>query len=237
MNSNQMLRPVAKINLLRALAGFWVSISLFIVHLSSSDTIGHTLHSENGTRYVSAGSHPGLVAWATVSIALFVYLMKVDVEEFPAGVPSGWTRFFAFLIDLWFSFMVLASIGGIVPLLMETQRTGHFSWHFERNYAVPSDEIIQLPLTLITMALMFLYFVQPLTQGKQTVGCFVMRLRVAPPYGTKGAFTFRAAIRRVWLEFAGMGSFILRRNDRDSQGRTWYDRATNSTVILVKYEE
>ena len=34
---------------------------------------------------------------------------------------------------------------------------------------------------LIFMTLVVLYFVIPLTRGKQTVGCFVMRIRMPPP--------------------------------------------------------
>ena len=232
-----MLRLAAKMNLVRTIAGLWISLSLLLEYFFSSGVIGYISHWENGRGYIAAGSHPALLAWAIASIALFVCLLKVEVEEFPAGVPSGWRRFFAFLIDFWFSLAILASLGGTVPLWIESIRTGHFSWHFERNFSVPSDEIYGIPLVLITMALMFLYFVWPLTNGKQTVGSFIMRLRVAPPFGMRGAFTFRQAVRRVWLELTGMGSFLLRRSDRDSQGRTWYDRETNSTVVLVKYEE
>ncbi len=231
-----MLKSAAKMNLLRAVAALWVALSLPLEYLLSNGVVGYTSHWENGKGNVAAASHPALIAWSIASIALLNFLLKVEVDEFPAGVPSGWRRFFAFLIDFWFSIAILASLGGIVPLWLESIRTGQFSWHFERNYSVTSDQTFALPLVLITMALMFLYFVWPLTKGKQTVGCFIMRLRVAPPFSNRGALTFRAAVRRVWLEFTGMSSFLLRRNDRDSQGRTWYDRESDCTVILIKYE-
>lgn len=86
------------------------------------------------------------------------------------------------------------------------------------------------------MVLMFLYLVWPLTKGKQTIGYFIMNLRVTPPFGNTGAFTFRAAVRRVWLEFWETGSLLLGRKDRDSEGRTRYDRETGCNVILIKYE-
>jgi len=231
-----MSKSAARINLLRAIVACWVALSFLLEYLFSASIVGYTSEWKNGIGYVAARSHPALLAWSVGGIGLFAFLLMLEVEEFPAGVPSAWRRFFAFLIDFWFSLTILASFGGILPLWLERMRTGQFTWHFTRNYSVPSDDIFLLPLALITMALMFLYFVWPLTKGKQTVGCFIMRLRLAPPFGSRGALTFRTAVRRVWLEFSGMGSFILRRNDRDSQGRTWYDRESNCTVILIKYE-
>jgi|SRR5579863_8426569 len=232
-----MLRSTAKMNLLRAFAALWVALSFLLMYLFSSGVVGYASHWENGKGYVAASSHPALLVWSVLSVALLTFLLLLKVEEFPAGVPSGRRRSVAFLIDFWFSVAVLASLGGMVPLWFESLRTGQFSWHFQRDYSVPSDEIFAIPLILTAMALMFLYFVWPLTRGKQTVGCFIMRLKVAPPFGSRGALTFRTAARRVWLEFTGMGSFLLLKpTDRDSEGRTWYDRETNCTVILIKYE-
>jgi uncharacterized RDD family membrane protein YckC len=78
-------------------------------------------------------------------------------------------------------------------------RTGRFSWAFERSYTVSADTLVGLHLILITMGLMILYFVIPLTKGKQTVGCFVMGIKVTPPFGDEGRFTLQQAFRRTWL--------------------------------------
>jgi uncharacterized RDD family membrane protein YckC len=223
-------------NLLRVFAASWVALSFLLEYRFSAGVIGFSSQWHNGKGYVAAGSHPALLAWALVSVALFALLLRLEVEETPAGIPSRRRRFLSFLIDFWFSLAILASLGGVIPVLLEGMRTGRFAWHFSRNYSVPSDEI-EVLLILITLAFMFLYFVLPLTKGKQTVGCFIMRLRVTPPFGLRGAFTFRQAARRVWMEFAGTASIFGRGSDRDSQGRTWYDRETDSTVILIKYEK
>lgn len=224
-------------NLLRAVAAFWLGLSIIILmYVFSAGAVGFDSHSNGGKGYMAAGSHPALLAWSAFSIVLVAVLFRLKVEEIPDGIPSGWRRFFAFLMDLWFIGAILASLGGLVPLWIESRRTGHFAWHFERNYSVPSDDLV-FPLVLISLAVIFLYFVWPLTKGKQTLGCFILRLRVAPPFGLSGAFTFQQAVRRVWMELTGTVSVLSRRNERDSQGRTWYDRETNSTVILIKYEE
>jgi uncharacterized RDD family membrane protein YckC len=220
-------------NSLRAIAAFWVTLSLPFQYLFSTSMVVYD--SESGKGYATAGSHAALLAWTVCSVVLFAFLLRVEAKETPAGVPSWWRRFLASLIDFWFSVTIVASFGVAVQLCIESWRTGKFSWHFERNYSVRTDEVF-FPMVLIGMALIFLYFVWPLTKGKQTLGCFILKLRVTPPFGTNGAFTFWAAIRRVWLEFWGMGFSLFKRGDRDGEGRTWYDRETNCTVILIKYE-
>jgi uncharacterized RDD family membrane protein YckC len=130
----------------------------------------------------------------------------------------------------------LASITlvALVPLWLEAARTGHFTWHFQRDYAVSTDGVFALPSVLGFLALMVLYFVFPLTRGKQTVGCFIMRLKVTPPFGDGGCFTFPNALKRTYYEFSGLATFLTRKWDRDGQGRTWYDIQTNCTVVLIE---
>ncbi len=120
------------------------------------------------------------------------------------GVPSMKRRAVAFMIDFSFSLMVLASLEALIPLWLEAHRTGHFSWSFERDYAVTSDSVIGIPATLFVLGLMICYFAFPLTRARPTVGCFIMRLRVSPPFGNEGRFTFREAFRRTFYEFEGL---------------------------------
>jgi len=230
-----MLAPKAKMGLLRAMAAVWVALSLPLEYLFSGGEVGFSSHWQGGSGYVAAGSHPVLLAWSVGGIGLFAVLLKLEAKESPDGIPSGWRRFGAFLIDFWFSIAILAPFGGLVPLLIEAKRTGQFSWHFVRDYSVPNDEIL-IPLVLITLALMFLYFAWPLTRGKQTVGSFIVRIRTTPPYGDRGAFTLREAIRRIWFEIKGLTLLWGAKSGRDGQGRTWYDRKTNCSVILIKYD-
>jgi len=218
------------INLLRAFAALWVAISFPLHYLFSRSMAIYSSHSESDKGYATAGSHSLVLVWAVCSVALFTILFNVDMVGIPAGVPSRWRRSLARFIDLCFSAATLASFATAVELWIEGSRTGTYHWHFERNYSVPSDQI-GFALVPIVMALMFLYFVLPLTKGKQTLGYFIMRLRLCPPFGTSGAFTFRSAIRRIWLEvFGGLSGAI------DSEGRTWCDRETNCTVMLIKYK-
>ena len=232
----EMPTPAVKMHLLRGTMAVWILLSFVLPYVFSIGDVGFSAQWKNGKSQVSASSHPVFLVWSVIGAALFLLLMNVTTIESPAGIPSMKRRFLAFLIDFWFSLMVLTSLEGMLPLWLEGVRTGHFSWQFERDYSVPSDAFILFPLVLSTMSLMLLYFVWPLTKGKQTVGGFILRLRVAPPFGNRGAFTFREAVRRIWFEFRGISPFSWLKQGRDSLGRTWYDRETNCQVILIKYE-
>ena len=165
-------------------------------------------------------------------MALFGILMVRNPSPVIEGVPTTKRRIVAFLIDFWFSLSILSAVGAVVPLLLEAGRTGHFEWHFQRNYSANTDGFAAL-WSLLSMAMLIIYFAFPLTRGRQTVGCFIMRVKVAPPFGKDGRFTFRAAIVRTFYAFVGLCSIATRKLDRDEQGRTWYDRTTNCTVVMV----
>jgi len=231
-----MLKPGIRLNLLRAIAGLWIFLNFALDYVFRVGEVGYTAQSKNGQTHISAGSHPATLAWCAVAIALFLVVIMIKPGETPDGVPSLGRRFLAFIIDFLSSLTIVATFGGLLVLWIEATRTGHFSWHFARDYSVPSDEILALPLVLLSMVLMWLYFTWPLTKGRQTLGCFILRLKVTPPFGDRGAFTFREAIRRTWYEFQGLCSPLRIREGRDSSGRTWYDRETNCTVVLIRYE-
>jgi uncharacterized RDD family membrane protein YckC len=199
--------------------------------------VGFSMTTTNGKSQVSAGSHPIMVIWFGLSIVLYVALMVANEAAVTLGTASMKRRIVAFFVDFWFSLLGLSAIGALLPLCLEAIRTGHFSWTFERGYTENTDVLLGFPLVLVTMGLMFLYFVIPLTKGKQTVGCLLMGIKVTPPFGDEGQFTFPQAVRRTWFEFQGMCALPFNLKDgRDSDGRTWYDIETNCRVVLVKYE-
>ncbi len=229
-------RSAVKLKILRLGVMLFLVLNIVFLEVYSIGQVGYSAVWKDGEASVSAGSHPVTIMWAAVAILIFVAVIRVKAQESIAGVPTLGRRFAAFLIDFWFSLLIVSSFATIIPLWIEAARTGHFSWHFQRNYAVGTDEVFAFPFVLANMMLVFLYFVIPLTKGKQTVGCFVMRLRVTPPFGTEGSFTFRRAVRRTWYEFKGLCGFLWAGKDRDGEGRTWWDRQTNCTVVLIDYQ-
>lgn len=212
-----------------------ITVSFVALYFFGVRQVGFSMESYGGKSTVTGGSHPVMLVWAGLAVVMFVVLMRVKQNVVIVGAATMRRRAAAFMIDFWFSVLALSSAGGLLPLGLEARRTGHFAWHFERDYTVGTDEL-GLLLVLMTMGLMLLYFVFPLTRGKQTVGCFVMRIKVTPPFGDEGCFTFKEALRRTWYEFRGLCWLWGPKGGRDSQGRTWYDRETNCSVVLVNYE-
>jgi uncharacterized RDD family membrane protein YckC len=211
--------------------------SMYVLHIHQ---VGFSLTTANGKSEVSAGSHPIMLIWFGLSIALYVALMVVNDDTVAFGKATMKRRTVAFLVDFWFSLLGLSAFGALLPLYLEAIRTGHFFWTFERSYTESTDVLFGVPLILVTMGLMFLYFVIPLTKGKQTVGCLVMGIKVTPPFGEEGQFTFPQAVRRTWFEFRGLCTLPFNlfnlKDGRGSDGRTWYDIETNCRVVLVKHE-
>jgi hypothetical protein len=219
-------------NILRLASLVWVGLSLVVIHYYDVGQVGDSMQWKDGKTSVSAGSHPAMLLWSFVAVALFILLMVKEPNAVVEGVPAGKRRIFAFVIDFWFSLLTLSVAGSLVPLSLEAVRTGHFAWHFQRNHSVSTDALAVVSIPIF-MALMLLYFAFPLTRGRQTVGYFIMRLRVTPPFGDRGCFTVRAALRSTFYAFFGIWAILTRNWERDGQGRTWYDRETDCTVVLV----
>jgi uncharacterized RDD family membrane protein YckC len=143
------------------------------------------------------------------------------------GTPSWWRRALAFVIDFHFAITSLAGLGGVTYLLNANETT-RSAWSLIRIY-------LAIPLFVGFNAAMFLYFAFPLTRGKQTVGCFIMKTKVTPPFGSEGRFTWPTALQRTWYAFRGLCSGAWLRPKRDSEGNTWYDIESGCRVVLVDY--
>ncbi|HXC46793.1 MAG TPA: RDD family protein [Candidatus Sulfotelmatobacter sp.] len=223
-------------NSLRMVLTAWVILLFVLFYRISIRQIGFSIHKSDDAYHVSVGSHPFLLGWSIIAVFLFLAIMHIEGQTSEDGMPGLRRRFLAFLIDFIFSLAVTSTFAAMIALLIECSHARRFTWSFERSYSLPTDNTILFPLVVLTMALMFLYFVWPLTRGKQTVGAFIMRLSTTPPFGNKGRFTFREAARRVWFEFRGFTLFAVIKPNLDGQGRTWYDRETNCRVRLIRFQ-
>jgi uncharacterized RDD family membrane protein YckC len=227
---------VNKTNLMRAVAAAVVAFQLACVYVFPAGSVGAGTEWKDGVTTTWAASSPTALIWSALGFSLFTLLILVKPAGRVSGPPGWWRRALAFLIDFHFAVATLAGIGGGADLLAEGIRTGHFRWSFTRHYVVYGD-LLLTPLIFIFMALLFLYFAFPLTLGTQTVGCFIMRTKVLPPFGSDGMSTWRAAIRRTWYEFRGVCRGGWFRPKRDADGNTWYDVETGCRVVLVEYTQ
>ncbi len=106
-------------------------------------------------------------------------------------------------------------------------------WYFERDYLVGTDKVVGLPVLTALILLVPLYYIFPLTRGRQTLGDYVFGILVVKEDG-RSAFSFKEAFVRTMTAFKGLCGGPIWGWKRDKQGRTWYDKETNCRVVRVK---
>jgi hypothetical protein len=219
-----------------------VAVLLFVgfacMELTGGKAVGLFVQTVNDKSLVQGGSSPALLVWAAIAIPLLAVVIFREMAYEVVGVPSWTRRFVAFVIDFFIAMATTAPFFALVPLVVEAFRTGMFAWSFERTYTVTSDWYLAIPLSLVLMSLLVLYFAVPVTKGRQTVGCYLLRLKVVPGESELGGrFGLSQALRRVVLAFIGLCSWpLIWLLGRGKDGTTWYDRLTNCRVTLVRYK-
>lgn len=214
-----------------------IVLSAVSVHYFGGNEVGFSYATHDEKTLVSSSTHPFILAWGAAGILLYLLLMTRVVSAEPVGSVGLIRRFAAFLIDIYVAVLALGSIFALIPLWVEAMRTGHFEWRFERTYSVPSDSYVFPPLSVIGVLIFFFYFAYPLTIGKQSPGEYALRLRTtaANKIKSEGLTWGQVFKRSIYAGIAmGLWPYTLWKG-RDTKGRTWYDRASECDVTLVKY--
>lgn len=186
---------------------------------------------------VSASTHPVLIVLAAATIFLFLLLRAREISAERAGYVGLARRFLAFALDLYAFTFLGGSILAIVPLWFEARRTGHFVWFFERDFSVPSDAYLFLPLALVSVLAMFLYFSYSGLANTQTVGSFVLGIKDFPSCRAGESAGLWRVSKRAFYAGLGLGLWPYTLWKRlDKNGRTWYDRASDWDVTRVTYK-
>jgi hypothetical protein len=211
-----------------------LSLAVFLYLLHGEIGFGYYQSGENVQ--VSASSHPIVLVWVVLVVCLYVALLKQRARTDLTGNARIARRFAAYLIDFITVVVATGSTAAIIPLLSEARRVGHFAWSFQRDYTVPTDRNIS-HMALLGIGMLLLYAIYPLTKGRQTIGEYVVRIKVFPPAGVEARFTWIDALVRVLFSGAGIAFWPYTLwTGTDRNGRTWYDRVTNCTVSLVEYK-
>ena len=168
--------------------------------------VGNFVSSESGKTIRTVSSDPVMVAWAAGGALLYVALVFSKPRAARDGVPSRARRMAGHLIDFVFFLLVFSAIGSLVPLCQEGIRAGHFAWSYTEASAASTDLsfwyfLWALFVCLATLALLVWYAALPLTRCGQTVGGFVMGVRIVSPFGHELRMTFPDAFRRALWEF------------------------------------
>jgi uncharacterized RDD family membrane protein YckC len=217
----------------RVFVAFFFAMGFLLVQFSSPDLVLATYETGDQTRVI-AGLAPGVLAWSVLAMPFVVFLIKRSVPSEGEAIPSWRRRFAAFVIDFVVIFAAIVPPVMLIPLGVEAARTGSFAWAFDRDFTVASDWLVHLLLVVGIMGAMLLYFAVPVVRGTQTVGCYLLRLKVVPVEGRQPRLY--DAMKRAVLGYLGicMGPLTFWRG-RGADGSTWYDRSTQCRVRLVRY--
>lgn len=218
---------------MRVFVAFFVGVG-FVLSQFSGTHLGFATYETRDQVRVTAGLSPELLAWSVLALPFVIFLIKRRVPSDSEDVPSWRRRFAAFIIDFGVIFAAIAPPATLIPLGLEAARTGSFAWTFDRDSTVASDWLLGFPLAIGIMGAMLLYFAVPVVLGTQTVGCYLLRLKVVPVEGWQPRLY--DAMKRVVLGYVGlcMGPLTFWRG-RGADGSTWYDRSTKFRVNLVRY--
>jgi len=205
--------------------------------VSGSKSVGFEVHSANEKTLVRGGSDPIALLWTAALIPFVVYVVRRELRAERLKFASWTRRLAAFLLDFYIAMFCTAPIVALIPLTIEAIRTGKFAWFFERKYTVPSDWYVGVPLVLFTMAVVAAYFAVPIARRTQTVGCFLLGLKVIPATQEIDSIGLSRGLRRAFLGFIGLCSWpFMWLLGRGKDGSTWYDRSTGFRVVQVRYE-
>jgi len=193
------------------------------------------MYSANGVQHIAAGTTPLALVLFIVGMLCFCALMRKEVRVNESQVAPLWRRYIALLIDWWFCIFTLATLSATVPLILEARRTGTFLWSFDREYWVSSDWA-GVALFFFAFAGIAAYFVLPLANRRQTLGCWVLRIATVNLDGSVVRVPLRIAFQRAYSEFTELFSpFSLWRilTGKAPQEGTKHDRYGG--FIVVRY--
>ncbi|HKM66989.1 MAG TPA: RDD family protein [Candidatus Acidoferrum sp.] len=194
------------------------------------------MYSANGVQHIAAGTTPLALMLFIVGIFCFCALMRKEVrvnESQVAQVAPLWRRYIALLIDWWFCIFTFATLSATVPLILEARRTGTFLWSFDREYWVYSDWAGET-LFFFAIAGIAAYFVLPLANRRQTLGCWVLRIATVNLDGSVVRVPLRIAFQRAYSELSELFSpFSLLRilTGKAPQEGTKHDRYGGFMVV------
>ena len=144
-------------------------------------------------------------------------------------------RAVAYMVDLSIAFAVLPPILAVPLLMAESSLTGSFAWEFNRTDLVPTDVLVGMPVLVLSIVLINLYFAYPLARGTQTPGCRLLGF-VIIDFGEENRVPLGRAVMRSFLAFLGaVGFFItipLALRSRQP-GMLWFDEIMDTRAAKL----
>ncbi len=210
---------------------FW--IILLNVFPGESRTIGVSAQWSNGDYRFAGGTDPAALAMAVLFIGGYFLAFNTLGSENGKPVGGVFRRFVAFWLDFAIAMFAITPVLGVVPAVLEWNRTHTFQWHFERNVVAKGDSLQVSALLLLTFAGLVCYNIVPILGGRPSPGACIMGYRVVRD--NDASFTFwKASLRTVVGFIAVCGAYLAPFIARDKKnGKFWLDKvfSTHATAL------
>jgi hypothetical protein len=218
--------------LIVAVAAFF--IVPFFSHVPQN--AGLNIVTVNGQTSVTGGTSPMLIGMAILVWLLYWIVLDGD-EPFLAKKPAGVIRrFMAAFVDLLLAIFGLSGLWGILPVLVESQITGEFTWQIERDYGRSSDFFLLASGLPLIFAGLVLYFAVPMTRGRTTIGEFVWGYRILRE-GQPERLPWKRALARTLADFGAFSSWPVTLLLKRKPGQIWTDAVFGTKAVVVSTYE
>jgi uncharacterized RDD family membrane protein YckC len=213
-----------------------VIIVVALVLNAAGEVTGFVIAAAIGSGFMAASSSPATVFAALLLIFAYWMALSDRTAAEPTWSAGIFARAVAYLVDLFAAFAILPPLLALPLLWAEAGRTGSFSWSIERAELVPTDATIGIPLLMLGVVLLNLYFAYPLTQGTQTPGCRLLGIRIIDFDNAERVPMGRAVLRSFLAFLAACGFFITLPVAwwSGERGVMWYDEIMDTRAVKLK---
>lgn len=211
---------------------FCVLAAMLVAVFSISPHQGLNSTCINDHCYVSASASLLALIASPIMTAFVIFYPQEATTGVRVEPVKIWERFVAFVIDFLVVVSTASPIAALPILLAEARATGHFQWSFERDFLRPSDLALVFPAVLSMFVALFAYFYIHPVIGRQTVGQYLLGLRVegVPGTGRKPAFALNVLLGYIGLCAWPISVYLAaKRQDK----AFWWNLRTRTRVIRV----
>lgn len=179
-------------------------------------------------------------AWSIIAALLFfvfiAYFRRAESQVMEANLTGLLRRAIAVFIDLLALLLIISPIATVPVLLREGFYRGEFHWYFSRNFFRDGDFQLIIIILLVMFVFMLLYYWITMFLNKQTIGQYIMRLKIVFDEGehTKKNISLRVFLFSIgtclWILTAIIGLF-------SKEKKLWYEGYTGSRTRKVEYQK
>ncbi len=213
----------------------FLPIALYTLFRDYSKTIiiGSSVELHDGEYHFAGGTEPKAIAIALGIILLYGLFLLSASAKLGNPMTGVFRRLLAAILDFVLSMMAIVPIFGLVPTLMEWNRTGTFAWNFIRDTPATYDGYVSFILVILAFTCMAFYFALPLVLRLPSPGSCIMGYQIISEDGE--GLTLGRALKRTAYGFKAVCTlYTVPFKPRDSEnGKFWLDEKFGTRAVKI----